>query len=174
MKIKRLVVGELECNCYLLEKNLEYLLIDPGADLDKIKNLIKDKKIIGILITHSHFDHIGCVSSLIKDYNIKVYDFSNLEEKKYNIGSFSFEVIYTPGHKEDCISYYFYQDNVMFTGDFLFKNNIGRCDLAGGDFNIMATSIEKIKKYNDNIIIYPGHGDCTILGDEKQYNYYFN
>ena len=62
----------------------------------------------------------------------------------------------------------------MFTGDFLFFNNIGRCDLEGGNFSEMKKSIEKIKRYDDNIKIYPGHGQTTTLAREKEKNIYFN
>ena len=62
----------------------------------------------------------------------------------------------------------------MFTGDFLFKDNIGRCDLPTGNVAKMKESINKIKKYSDNIKIYPGHGEETNLGYEKKNNYYFN
>ena len=62
----------------------------------------------------------------------------------------------------------------MFTGDFLFFNNIGRCDLEGGSFSEMKKSIAKIRKYDDNIKIYPGHGQATTLAREKEKNIYFN
>ena len=62
----------------------------------------------------------------------------------------------------------------MFVGDFIFKDNIGRCDLPSGNIEEMKKSIEKIKKYDDDIIIYPGHGEITSLGYEKESNYYFN
>ena len=61
----------------------------------------------------------------------------------------------------------------MFTGDFVFYHDIGRCDLEGGSFEEMKKSIEKIKKYNKNIVIYPGHGMSTTLDEEKENNYYF-
>ena len=61
----------------------------------------------------------------------------------------------------------------MFTGDFLFFNTIGRCDLEGGDEQEMLESIEKIKEYEDDIVVYPGHGPSTVLGREKVYNPYF-
>lgn len=61
----------------------------------------------------------------------------------------------------------------MFTGDFIFKNSIGRVDLLGGNINDMKKSLDKMKKYNDDIKIYPGHGDSTILGNEKNnFDYY--
>ena len=58
MEIKCIAVGELQCNCYILEKNNECLLIDPGDEYNKIKKLITNKKVLAILITHNHFDHI--------------------------------------------------------------------------------------------------------------------
>ena len=61
----------------------------------------------------------------------------------------------------------------MFTGDFIFKDNIGRCDLPGGDINEMYASIKKIKLYDSDIDIYPGHGDKTTLGYEIRNNIYF-
>lgn len=78
-----------------------------------------------------------------------------------------------PGHTNDSLSYYFYKENIMFTGDFIFAGSIGRTDL-GGNSNDMKNSINKIKKYSDNIKIYPGHGDTTSLIDEKVNNVYFN
>ena len=74
----------------------------------------------------------------------------------------------------DSICFYFYKDKVMFVGDFIFKDSIGRCDLEGGNISLMKESIEKIKKYDDDITIYPGHGEFTTLGREKLENYYFN
>ena len=81
------------------------------------------------------------------------------------MGNFNFEVIYTPGHKEDAITFYFKDYNAMFTGDFIFKDAIGRTDLPGGNMESMIESLNKIKSYNKDIIIYPGHGDKTTLGE---------
>ena len=62
----------------------------------------------------------------------------------------------------------------MFTGDFLFKETVGRTDLEYGNLNEMKESIKKIKKYDNDIVIYPGHGEKTTLGYEKENNEYFN
>ena len=62
----------------------------------------------------------------------------------------------------------------MFCGDFIFKDTIGRCDFANSSISDMKNSIEKIKTYDEDIIIYPGHGPKTTLGYEKENNYYFN
>lgn len=170
MQIDRVIVGELQTNCYILSIDNECIVIDPGDEYNKIKEIIDDKKVVGVIITHYHFDHIGALNSFDKDL---ILDKSNLEEKEYNIGNFNFEVIYTPGHKEDLITIYFKKEKVMFTGDFIFKNSIGRVDLPGGNINDMKKSLDKIKKYDDEIKIYPGHGDSTILGYEKNnFDYY--
>ena len=163
MKIDRVVVGELETNCYILSIDSDVLIIDPGDEYEKIIDKVYGKNILGILITHSHFDHVGA----LKYFNNVVYNYYNLSEKNYNIGKFSFDVIYTPGHTSDSICFYFKEENIMFTGDFIFKNAIGRTDL-GGDYIEIKKSLNKIRNYDDNIKIYPGHGDSSTLGEEKR------
>ena len=157
MNIKTIVVGPLEENCYIVENNNECIIIDPGDEADKIISNIS-KKVVGILITHYHFDHIGALDVLKDKYK--------LEENNYNIKGFDFEVIDTPGHTSDSKTYYFKKDNIMFVGDFLFKNGIGRMDLPTGNANDMTKSLDKIFKYPMNTIICPGHGDVSTLEDE--------
>ena len=173
MKISKITVGELQTNCYLLEKESESLLIDPGDESSKIKDFIKDKNLIGILITHKHFDHIGALEDIATYYNIPIYDNSNLKEGANHISTFTLEVIKTYGHTMDSLSYYFKDDKVMFTGDFLFEGTIGRCDFEESDYREMLSSIRKMKEYDNDIIIYPGHGPKTTLGLEKASNIYF-
>lgn len=158
MKINRLVVGNYLTNCYILSIDNKCLIIDPGDDYQDIINHVGNKTILGILITHSHFDHIGAV----KYFNNEVYSYNNLKEKEYKIGDFIFDVIYTPGHTNDSICFYFKNEGIMFTGDFLFKDGIGRTDLGGNDID-MKNSLIKIKKYPINIKIYPGHGEYSFL-----------
>lgn len=172
MNIKIISVGELETNCYIIENDNECIIIDPGAEAIKIEGLI-DKKLIGIIITHYHYDHIGASGYFKEKYNVPVYSYDNLEEGKNIIGKFVFEVIYTPGHTSDSIIIYFKKQNIMFVGDFIFYHTIGRTDLPTGDYKQMKKSIEKIKKY-DNIDIYPGHGNITSLKEEKENNIYFS
>ena len=157
MNIKKVVVGSLEENCYILEKDNKCIIIDPGDEANKIISNIK-YPVVGILITHYHFDHIGALNELKEKYNII--------ENIYDIDGFSFEVINTPGHTSDSKTYYFKEDKIMFVGDFIFKNGIGRMDLPTGNKNEMITSLEKIFKYPLETIIYPGHGDISNLKDE--------
>ena len=173
MKIEIVKVGELECNCYLLEMDNKILVIDSGDNGDKIIEKIGNREVVGIIITHYHFDHIGAIEYLVNKYNVSVYDKNNMNEGINKIDNFIFDIIYTPGHKEDCICIYFKKDKIMFVGDFIFRDSIGRCDLDGGSVKDMIESINKIKKYDKDIVIYPGHGDKTTLEYEMNNNMYF-
>lgn len=173
MEIKKVVVGELEENCYVLIIGTECLVIDPGDEFIKIKEVIGDMKVLGVLITHHHFDHVGVLKEMLENYDPKIYDFHNLKEQEYKIGPFVFDVIYNPGHTEDSISFYFKDDRIMFVGDFIFLENIGRCDLEGGSFIKMKESIKRLTEIKENITLYPGHGIKTTLDYEKRCNSFF-
>ncbi len=172
MEIKKVITGALDENCYILIQNKECLIVDPGSDFPKIKEQIGDNKVLGVLITHSHFDHIGALRNFLTKRSIKIFKRSNLEEKEYAIGSFKFKCLYTPGHSKDSVTFYFENEHIMFIGDFIFKDSIGRTDLPGGDSNDMANSIEKIRKYDHHIVLYPGHYEETTLGEEIENNPY--
>ena len=174
MIIQRVIVGMLETNCYILENNNEVLIIDPGDEFDKIDKYLNNNKLVGIITTHSHDDHTKAVEDFVSKYHVKVYNNTNLSEGINRIGNFLFEVIYTKGHSANSISIYFKEDKVMFVGDFVFKLSIGRWDLPSGNINDMLDSLNKIKKYPDDIVLYPGHGEVTNLGYEKLNNRYFN
>ena len=142
MNIKCVVTGYLDENCYVLSKNGTCLIVDPGDDFLKIKEAIGDDKVLGVLITHSHVDHIGALRNFLTKRSIKIFKRSNLEEKEYEIG------------------------------DFIFKESIGRVDLPGGNSSEMNESIKKILEYDNSIKLYPGHNDSTTLGYEKENNPY--
>ena len=109
---------------------------DLSLGIDKILDMIGDTKIIGVLITHAHFDHVGALDDLLKEYNVPIYYHNinkelnyekliDVKEQEYKIDNFIFSVIYTPGHRNDSVTYLF--KDTMFTGDFLFhlsKNHI--------------------------------------------------
>lgn len=185
MVVKKIVVGNLEENCYLIIKDKSCIIVDPGDEFHKIDETIKklSLNVVAVLITHAHFDHIGALEEVLNKYNVPLFynninneilyeNLINVNESKYELDKFKFEVIYTPGHRNDLVAYYFYEDNIMFTGDFLFRNSIGRTDLEYSNFNDMIFSLKKIYKYNDEIIVYPGHGRETTLDYEKKNNYY--
>lgn len=170
MEVRKIKVGYLQTNCYILIEQGSCLIIDPGDQYYSIESQIGHNQILGVLITHRHPDHIGALEQIQKTYNPKIFEKNNLTEGKYEIGPFRFEVINTPGHTSDSVTFFFYDYNFMFTGDFLFQNSIGRTDMPTGNMNQMKESLEKIKEYSDRIRIYPGHGDTTNLGDEKHDN----
>ena len=174
MKVNRVVVGYLEENCYILSNDdNKCLIVDPGDDSDKIFEEVGEKEVLGILITHRHIDHIGALEDIINRYNAPVYEFETLEEKEYTVGPFIFDTVFFPGHAADLVAYYFKNFNIMFVGDFVFKGSVGRCDLAGGNYQIMQKSIEKLKSIKEDVVLYPGHGEKTTLNYEKEHNPYF-
>ena len=159
MNVKRIIVGDLAENCYILESNNKCIIIDPGDEANKIIDNIK-YDVVGILITHYHFDHTGALDELKQKYSII--------ENNYDIDGFDFEVIDTPGHTSDSKTYYFKEYSMMFVGDFIFKNGIGRMDLPTGNKEDMIKSINKIYSYPLDTIIYPGHGESSTLELEKE------
>ena len=177
MKIETIKVGYLQTNCYLIINNDKCIVVDPGDEPQKIINKIQSLSLtpVAIFITHYHFDHIGALENIKNKYNVKVYDYKDYEndDKLYRVEDFTFKIIDTKGHKEDLVTFYFPNDSIMFVGDFIFKGNIGRCDLEGGNFNEMLESIHKIKMYPKNTILYPGHEESTTLEEEIKYNMYF-
>ena len=162
MKIKVLRVGFLETNCYILSKDGKCIVIDPGDEYERIINAI-DGELVAVLVTHYHFDHIGALPKVVEDYGVPVIDINNYKDS-YSIGGFYFEMIKTPGHKDDLVSYKF--GDKLFCGDFIFEGTIGRCDLPGGDFKVMQDSIRYIINFYEDLVIYPGHGDATTLKRE--------
>lgn len=174
MNMVRLVVGPLKTNCYILYEDDKCLIIDPGDEENNIIKQIEKLKVtpVGILLTHNHFDHTMYAESLSSIYKVPIFDHKNLFEGKKEINPFRFEVIYTKGHSNTSITFYFKDYDIMFVGDFIFYENIGRVDLPGGSYQDMIESLNKIKKYDDDITLYPGHGEETTLGHEKKYNSY--
>ena len=172
MQVKIVKVGTLEENCYIIINNGSCIVVDPGDDFFIIDSQIDTNKVVSVLITHSHKDHVGALNRIVEKYHPIVYEFNNLEEKRYEIENFKFDVLFFPGHTEDSVGYYFYEYNFMFSGDFVFKNTIGRTDLPGGSQEAMNLSLKKLSTLNKRMKIYPGHGEPTYLYEELENNYY--
>ncbi|MEG1892803.1 MAG: MBL fold metallo-hydrolase [Bacilli bacterium] len=165
MEIEKIVVGDLLTNCYVITKDNKSIIIDPGSEGNKIIQFCKDKDISGILVTHGHFDHVGALKEVEDYFKVK---------RSNEVDGFSFDVIKTPGHTSDSVSFYFNKEKVLFCGDFIFKNSIGRMDLPTGSVDDMKKSLDYISKFDDNIDVYPGHGMKTNLGEEKKnFKFYF-
>lgn len=160
MEVKCLVVGNLETNCYLVIKNNECIIIDPGDNAKEIINECKNYNVLEIIVTHHHFDHIGALKELENYFNLKhnTFKYKNL---------FNYDIIKTPGHTDDSISIYFKSENLLFSGDLVFKNGVGRYDFSNSNYNDLKKSLEFLSNLPEKTIIYPGHGLVTTLKDEK-------
>lgn len=194
MKVETYVLGPLQTNTYLLQIDNDVLLVDPASKAEKLIEILGERNLIGILLTHGHFDHIKAVDGLYDKYHCPVYmhkddemlardkssgsmfglvsyiscPIIHIEEGINKIGPFEFEVIYTPGHSEGSVIYVF--DDCIFTGDTLFKGSIGRTDLKGGSFSTIKQSLQIFKSFDKNYIIYPGHDLSTTLYEELNFN----
>ena len=201
MIVKKYYSPPLQENTFLIysEKTLQGYIIDPGSKPEEILNFINQNKIKikAILNTHGHFDHTifnqYFVNELdipvhidekdifytkrIKDfkhlYNNKAIPFENYELFKGNLilENQTIEIIKTPGHTIGGISYYIPSENILFTGDTLFKRAFGRYDLPKGNFEDLKNSIRKLFALPDNTLVYAGHGEETTIGEEKRQNY---
>lgn len=201
MLIKRIVAGVYAANCYMVvdEETNEGIILDPGGDVDDILKEINklNVEIKYIFLTHGHLDHTSGVEELksyLNNPNIAISEADNFlinqgthlfgplleagdpniylkDKDKYKFGSLTLECIKAPGHTPG--GFCFLVGDNLFTGDTLFYNSIGRTDLSGGNTeDLMETLKNKIKILPDNLIVHPGHGRQTILGEEKVNNPY--
>ena len=170
IKVACIVNGYLEENCYIIHNDKHALIVDPGSESNKIIKEINNLKleVSGILITHYHFDHIGALDDIKKQYNVTIYDYKSSIDNK--VDCFKFKKINNFGHTMDSCSFLFEEDNIMFTGDFVFFETVGNYD--DENENVMFNSLKEFIKLNDNIKIYPGHGQSSSVGYEKEYNYF--
>lgn len=198
MLIEKIVVGEMQANCYVLAetKNSASIIIDPGADYEDIKAILDQNKLKPKLIinTHGHIDHIGendkfklpifihkldsefltdpakSLSVFFGNSKTSLEPYRQLEDAEIvELESLKLEVIHTPGHTPGSICLKI--DSVVFTGDTLFFEGIGRTDFPQGDEKRLIKSIrEKLFVLPDEMIIYPGHGPSSTIGHEKNNN----
>lgn len=181
MKIQRFTGGILESNGYVLyqsEGQTSYI-IDPGYNskvyLDYLKK--NNLKLEGILLTHHHYDHTGAVDRIKKELECPVYlhradcdmykkpvDVYMEDGDVIDLGGEKLTVISTPGHTRGSVCFFSAKSRVSFTGDTIFNVDLGRTDLEDGSEEEMRHSIiDIIDKWDNDIMIYPGHGDgCTM------------
>ncbi len=197
LTLERIPVGSIAAICYLIsDASGQTVIIDPGADPEKILKRLQDKQRtpVAILLTHGHYDHIEAVAAIKAHYPIPVMgskdDAFLLEGSRQSIfvgrpvdpvvldqavtdgqvlslcGE-DWTVISTPGHTPGSVTYCV--GDWAFTGDTLFANGaVGRTDLWGGSTDMLKTSIrEKLFKLPDAVWVYPGHGNHSTIGQEK-------
>ena len=185
MKVDVLTVGFLGTNCYVIsDSSNKAVLIDPGADARSIIEFLSKNNLSleAILITHTHFDHVGGLKKVAEKTGAVIYmraDEVNREyftlsrdindSDKITVGEMTFKIIATPGHTPDGMS--FLAEDCLFSGDTLFYNNIGRYDLPGGDISVLTDSLKKIRDLPfEDLKIFPGHMQQTTLQHERLHN----
>ena len=124
-----------------------------------------------LLITHAHPDHICGVDFIQNHYSIQaiIAPTEGILPLPEQIDT-RIDVWSTPGHKEDCVCYYFPQEQCIFTGDTLFQGSIGRTDFYTSSNTKMMQSLRKIKEMDPDLIVLPGHGEQTTIKDELRWN----
>lgn len=201
MNVTIMPVGMLGTNCYLLEsEGGSCAIIDPGAQPDKISAMLEKSgvQVKYILLTHCHFDHIGGVNKLAARYpEAELYIGAKDREtagdperchgdpitggamerlrtvsegQELPLDELTIRVVETPGHTRGGVVYLV--EDVMFSGDTLFRAECGRCDLYGGDYEAMKRSLRKLAELPGDYTVYPGHGESSILGWERKNNRY--
>jgi hydroxyacylglutathione hydrolase len=198
-------VGPVQENCFIVRaKGSERgVVVDPGEEAERIIGALADlgiETVEAILVTHTHFDHIGAVAPVARATGAPVYCpeietevLANINDyvpwpgfgpfESYNadhavaggetleLAGLTFEVIFTPGHSPGHVTYAIREAPAVFSGDVLFQGSVGRVDLPGGDWGTLSKSIEVLlDSFPDDTTVYPGHMGVTTLGRERATN----
>jgi hydroxyacylglutathione hydrolase len=195
-------VGPVAENTYIFRRDGSdrALIVDPGEEAPKLLGAIEELglDLQAILLTHTHFDHVGAVAPIAKATGAPVYcpklevpvlqdimsfvpwpGFGPFESwdpeetveggERLQLAGFDIDVIFTPGHSPGHVTYAV--DDALFSGDVLFEGSVGRVDLPGGDWPTLAASIESLlDRYPDEQKVFPGHMGLTTLGRERATN----
>lgn len=206
MYIKVLPLGLVDANCYILcDENKCGAVIDAGDYTPRLQMAIKEsgiEKLLYIICTHGHFDHVSGVARLKEKYpeakvvvgeadapalssafisgaeafGLPFYpcyaDVTVNEGDVLQVGSILLKVIATPGHTLGGVVLYCESEKIAFTGDTLFRGSVGRTDLYGGSYAQLMTSITKIKNLPPDTALMCGHGDSTTVQFEMEHNPY--
>jgi hydroxyacylglutathione hydrolase len=198
-------VGPVQENCFIVrERGAETaIVIDPGDEAERLLSGIEElgiQRVEAILVTHTHFDHIGAVAPVAQATGAPVYcpkletqvlanimdylpwpgfgPFESYEAEHtveggetLELAGLSFEVIFTPGHSPGHVTYALPTEDAVFSGDVLFQGSVGRVDLPGGDWPTLLSSIETlVDRFPEETTVYPGHMGITTLGRERATN----
>ncbi len=206
MILKVIPVGPLAVNCSVLadDRTGKAVIIDPGADAERIIETAKEFDVVGILNTHGHIDHVGQVRTVKEFFKVPFYlhpadtyliedeiwegfasyikavpcpppDEHLKEGMELKVGELRLKVLHTPGHTPGLCCFYLEEEGVLIAGDLLFKGSVGRWDLPGGDLNALKRSIERIfTELPDETVVVCGHYDETTIGYERKFNPYLH
>jgi hydroxyacylglutathione hydrolase len=205
LDVRMFTVGPVQENCFIVrEKNSPHaLIVDPGDEAPKLLGALGSlgiDTVDAILITHTHFDHIGAVAPVAAATGAPVYcpeletevlanimdyvpwpgfgPFESYEAdhtvaggQSLELGGLSIDVLFTPGHSPGHVTYAIPQHAALFSGDVLFRGSVGRVDLPGGDWPTLLASIESLTStFPPDTTVYPGHMAVTTLGHERATN----
>jgi len=177
MTFDRLIVGGLETNCYILKSEGNGIIIDPGAEPERILQKCEGLKIELILATHNHFDHISALNAVKEKTGAKAaihpldwtdgFDLRLEDGKRIRLGPDEILCLHTPGHTPGGVCFLVRTD--LFSGDTLFLGGPGNTAFPGGDERAIYKSIrEKLIVLSDDTKVHPGHGPSTTIGTERR------
>ena len=204
MQLKTMQLGMIGTNCYIFwdENTHKCAVVDPGDDGAQVAAFIRGQGLdpVGILLTHSHFDHILGIPGLRERWpELPVYchpadipeelsqttfgmtlptvaAFGNItpytEGDTVAVGPLAVRVLHTPGHTKGSVV--LETENVLFTGDTLFRGSMGRTDLPGGSYSEIMASLARLGRLEGDYQVCPGHEGATTLDAERRGNYYMN
>ncbi|MBA2429523.1 MAG: MBL fold metallo-hydrolase [Thermoleophilaceae bacterium] len=204
MDVRMFTVGMVQENCYLVRRDGSdrALIVDPGDEPERLLAAIEGLGVTldGILLTHTHFDHVGAVAPVARATGAEVwvprierpvladimsyvpwpgfgpfesYDAEHDLEggERLEMAGFEIDVIFTPGHSPGHVTFSIPDERAIFSGDVLFQGSVGRVDLPGGDWPTLLESIRGLlDSHPEDTAVYPGHMGLTTLGAERASN----
>jgi glyoxylase-like metal-dependent hydrolase (beta-lactamase superfamily II) len=181
LSVQTLVVGRVSTNCYIVHdpETREAAVIDPGDRAEAILEAVRENglNVRCIFLTHGHFDHVLALEKVRSVTGAKAVahqadgvkaDILAQDGEFFPLGGYAFEVLHTPGHTPGCICLRI--ENLLFTGDTLFEDDCGRCDLPRGDYRVMLKSLRRLAELEGDYKVYPGHDVSTTLSRERECN----
>jgi hydroxyacylglutathione hydrolase len=203
--VRMFTVGPVQENCFVVRQKDTgtALIVDPGEEADRLLRAVDElgiEKVEAILVTHTHFDHVGAVAPVAQATGAPVYcpelerevlanimdyvpwpgfgPFESYEAdhtvaggETLELAGMKIEVLFTPGHSPGHVTYAIRDERALFSGDVLFQGSVGRVDLPGGDWPTLLSSIQSlVDEFEPETVVYPGHMGITTLERERATN----